>query len=458
VTSSTTLDTQAMSSGSFAARAIESGRSTLLRYCFIALVLVGVLLRVLIALLAGNGIRTPWGGGGDTQAYVLLAHNLIDGHGYAYAGEPTALRAPAYPLLLAGSLKLFGNYALAGMRWLQFGEGLTTVLLCAAIARRIFDARAAKAVLLVSLFFPTLAIMNGEILSEATATFLSTLFLYLMIRYVQESSWLTLTALSVTIGLAALTRFNMALLGGVAIVACLFAIGALPKWRAIAWVFLVSVLVVSPWLIRNEVVFHGQVLFSTHAGIDAVEGVLTPQGRALAGDSERLRDALGWVAPEEAETNSPNRHLLPPEPTLDRNAWKVALGLWRRESWALVPLELKKLSYFWLSADQLLSTEGFPIRGRIFRGAAVVFYWALLALAVVGWLQLRKQNPTVASLFLTYAVLVTTLHLPFVMNTRLRMPFLDAWIAVLAGAAMAQFPGIKNERRLAQEPLTGIAS
>jgi len=403
-------------------------------------------------------MRTPWGGGGDTQAYVLLAHNLVEGHGYAYAGEPTALRAPAYPLLLAGTMKLLGNYALSGMRWMQFGEGLATVLLCAAAARRIFDEQAAKAVLLVALFFPTLLIMNGEILSEATATFLCTLSLYLMIRYVQEPQWLTLTALGLTIGLAALTRFNMALLGGVAVVACLLANGALPKWKAVAWVTLFSLLVVSPWLIRNEVVFRGQVLFSTHDGIDAVEGVLTPQGRALAGDSERLRAALGWVAPEEAETNSPSRHLLPTESTLDRDAWKVAGALWRQESWALVPLELRKISYFWLSADQLLSTEGFPLRERIFRGAGVVFYWGLLALAIMGWVQLRTQNPTFALLFLAYAVLVTMLHLPFVMNTRLRMPFLDPWITVLAGAALAAFAEMKNERGLAQELLAGIAS
>ena len=441
--STTTLDTQHTSSGSFAAREIEGRQSTLLRYCFIAVVAAGILLRLLIVVFAGNGMRTPWGGGGDTQAYVLLAHNLIEGRGYAYAGEPTALRAPAYPLLLAGSMKLLGNSALAGMRWLQFGEGLATVLLCAAAARRVFDAQAAKMVLLVALFFPTLMIMNGEILSEATATFLCTLFLYLMIRYVQEPSWLTLTALGVTIGVAALTRFNMALLGGVAVVACFLANGALPKWRSVAWVSLVSVLVVSPWLMRNEIVFHGQVLFSTHDGIDAVEGVITPQGRALAGDSERLRAALGWVAPEEAETNSPSRNLLPGEPTLDRDAWKVARGLWRQESWALVPLELKKLSCFWLSADQLLSTEGFPLRERIFRGAAVVFYWGLLLLAIVGWFQLRTQNPTFALLFLAYAVLVTMLHLPFVMNTRLRMPFLDPWIAVLAGASLAAFAGTK---------------
>ncbi|HTZ75387.1 MAG TPA: hypothetical protein VMB47_15805, partial [Candidatus Aquilonibacter sp.] len=66
----------------------------------------------------------------------------------------------------------------------------------------------------------------------------------------------------------------------------------------------------------------------------------------------------------------------------------------------------------------------------------VLFYWALLALGIAGWLKLRALRPELAYIFLFYAIVVTILHIPFNMNTRLRMPFIDPWLAVLAGAGL----------------------
>ena len=56
-------------------------------YLFAGLVLAGLVLRILVAALPGNAARTPWGGGGDTAAYVLLAHNLIAGKGLCLCGH-----------------------------------------------------------------------------------------------------------------------------------------------------------------------------------------------------------------------------------------------------------------------------------------------------------------------------------------------------------------------------------
>jgi hypothetical protein len=79
---------------------------------------------------------------------------------------------------------------------------------------------------------------------------------------------------------------------------------------------------------------------------------------------------------------------------------------------------------------------------RIARAASVAVYWAILVLALFGWFQLRAQNPRLAQTFLLYAIAVTVMHLPFVMNTRLRMPFVDPLLAVLAGiGALALLSG-----------------
>jgi 4-amino-4-deoxy-L-arabinose transferase-like glycosyltransferase len=401
-------------------------------YLFVGLVAAGLIVRVLFAALPGNAARTPWGGGGDTAAYLLLAHNLVEGKGYAYAGMPTALRAPLYPLLLASFLKLFGDHALAAVRWLQFLEGVAVAFLCAELARRIFGGTAWKLALLFALFSPTLVEMNGEILTEATATLFVTIFLLLLVQYFFRPRWIELIGIGCAVGLGALTRFNMALLAVVAVCIVFLRKDGLPRWQGATVMILLPLMIVSPWFIRNVAVFHGAALFSTHSGLDALEGVLTPQGRALPGDAARLRAEVGWVPPVDIETNSSSRHDLAGEPVLDRQCWKAAVTAWRRSSWRLVPIVVKKISAFWFSTDQLLWTGSFPVRLRLERAAGVVTYWAVLSLALVGWFQLRARNAQLARTLVLYAIFVTAMHLPFVMNTRLRMPFLDPLLAVLA--------------------------
>lgn len=401
------------------------------------LISAGVLLRLLIVLIPGNRLNPPWGGIGDAPAYALLAQNIATGRGYAYAGFPTAYRAPIYPLFLAGAMKVFGAHAFEAVRVLQLLMGFAVVYLCACIAERLFGRRAKTPALIVALFFPTLAIMTGDILTEALATFLSALFLYFLLDFLRHPTWKVLAALSVCVGVATLTHFNMALLGLVLLAVLLFWQSTFSRWRAAVLTVCLSGLTIAPWLARNYHEFHGKLLLSSEGGPAAVMGVLTPEGRALPGDSGRLRQALGWVPPADIETNAPSRSQLGSEASLSSAAWEAAFRLWRQTGWALVPLNLKKLGYFWLSTDQLLSTGSFKAGVRIARAAAVLVYWALLALGIAGWFLLRFRSPEVATLLLFYAVLVTVAHLPFNMNTRLRMPFTDPWMAVLAGAALS---------------------
>jgi 4-amino-4-deoxy-L-arabinose transferase-like glycosyltransferase len=396
-------------------------------------VLAGVVLRLIVTISAGNGMRTPWGGGGDTGAYLTLARNLLEGRGYAYAGQPTALRPPLYPILLAGFIELFGGHALAGVRWLQFFEGLGVAFLCSAVAGKVYGDEAKKAALAIVLFFPPLVLLSGEILTETTASLISAFFLYLLVLHIDQPQWITLAGLSAAVGIAALVRFNMALLGFVVLWVVLFQQKGLPRWRGATIAIFLPILVISPWLIRNLVVFHGSALFSTHGGMNALLGIVTPQGRALPDDSAKLRAILGWVPPVELETNAPSRDRLPDEPTLDRECRKAAFQVWRETGWGLVPITLAKLSTFWLSTDQLFWTQSFPPLQRATRGGGVLVYWALLLLAVAGWFRMRTRKPQLARLVLFYFLLVTVLHVPFVMNTRLRVPFTDPWLAVLAG-------------------------
>jgi 4-amino-4-deoxy-L-arabinose transferase-like glycosyltransferase len=320
------------------------------------------------------------------------------------------------------------------VRWIQLILGMGTALLCASASGRAFGVQAGRSCLAIALLFPTLVFVTGEILTECVGAFLAALFLYLMMEQVRSPRLTMLAAMGVVTSVAALFRFNMAALGFVGLwVACLKE-DSRPRWQRVLLFSFCAGFVICPWLIRNQIAFHGQVVYSTLSGHDAVEGVLTPQGRALPGDNFKIAAAEGWLL-SEVETNNSSRLRLPSEAALNRQAWQVAQALWLKRGLRLIPLLLSKCSAFWLSTDQILWTQAFSLRQRAFRLVGVMIYWGLLGVAVVGWFRSRRTAPALAHAFLFYSVIVTLLHVPFPMISRLRIPFMDPLIAILCGAA-----------------------
>lgn len=399
--------------------------------------MTGVLARLAFVLIPGNALRTPWSGGGDTGAYVLLAQNIVAHRGFTYAGQPTAFRPPGYPLLLAGFMKVFGTDYVLAMRVLQFFEGLFVAFLCAAIARRIFGKPAAKATFVIALFLPTLVEMSGEILTEATAAVLTVTFLFFLVRYSDKGHWRSVVGMAAAVGIGALVRPNLAFLGCVSLWAVLFWQNSRSRWRDAILSVLVPCILITPWVWRNLRAFHGSVVFSTQGGFAAIAGVLSPQGRTQTlGEMEKVEAAVGLRFLAGLETNASTHSRLPTEPEIDRRCWKAALHAWRQTGWGLVPLTLDKLSYFWLSTDQLFWTSSFSRSQRVLRATGVLAYWLVLTLGVTEWLRLRADRPALAQAFMMYAVLITLLHVPFNMNTRYRIVFMDPLLAVLAGSAL----------------------
>jgi hypothetical protein len=75
--------------------------------------LTGLAVRVVLLFVAGNRQAGPLSGVGDQVRYLTLADSIFQGRGFTYAGQPTALRPPLYPLLLAGSHVAFGSHYLS---------------------------------------------------------------------------------------------------------------------------------------------------------------------------------------------------------------------------------------------------------------------------------------------------------------------------------------------------------
>lgn len=395
---------------------------------------LGVLLWVALWLAAGNKLETPWRVGGDAPYYVLLASNIAGGRGYSYAGMPSAFRPPVYPLFLAGMIRLAGRAAFALVRFLQLLLGLLAVGLLARLASRIFNPAAGRASLLVGLFLPTIVFFPSELMTETFAILFTVIFLILLLEPSAEFDARRAGWIGGVVGVATLLRFNFGALGMVAAGAVVERKGwkrAVGPLAAMAVVFLI---VLAPWMGRNALVF-GRPLLGTQGGLNALQGILAPQGRAQPGEAARVRAVSGWVAGD-LETNNASRIALGPEPRLDHRAWQEAWKAWKAAGWNIVPVELEKLGYFWLSTDQLFSTTDFPPLLRVLRAIAVFISWGGLLLALFGWRALARAHRREAWLLATYAAVITVIHLPFVMTSRYRIPFISPVVILLAGAGL----------------------
>jgi len=167
----------------------------------------------------------------------------------------------------------------------------------------------------------------------------------------------------------------------------------------------------------------------------------------MTGWDERLRQRVGFVIPNELETNGPERLAIGSELDMNRRCWQASREIWDEMSWgSRAHWVLVKWVTYWLSTDQLLNPGSVSRTNRALHVAAVMFYWALLGLASLGWWILRKMRPSVAAILLGYAILMTLLHTPFVMNTRIRAPLVDPLIAILAGGGATSFDLWKMSR------------
>jgi len=199
---------------------------------------------------------------------------------------------------------------------------------CALIGANLFDAEAGAMAGAAALAFPTLIFIGTELQTEDLAAFLTVLFLFFILGVVRGKTGAA-AGIGITAGLAALIRFNCALLPVIGALVCLWPGRSLKKAVVVC---VAAGLIVAPWILRNAEVFHGRILFSSHGGINLLEGVLAPEGRAQQGESERLRAPVGWLHTE-IEVNDPRRLLFPSEDQLDRQARTAAIAAWRELGW-----------------------------------------------------------------------------------------------------------------------------
>ena len=238
----------------------------------------------------------------DPQEYNQLAKNLIAGEGYCLKGlsghfrflmrerlnEPSARRPPLYPLLLAAIYRIFGERYRA-VFLLQCLFDVVTMLTVFALSRRLFGnvTVGLLATGLAASYLPFFQ-QNIVIMTESLNMMLTTLSLWAIAEAVASPRTKFFVLSGVFLGAAALTRpeslgLSITLSVGLFFILRAKKIGIRRSAQMPALMLLVVCTLLSPWVIRNAIVFHRFLPGTTLVGTNIMEGLYIPTQQNVGG-------------------------------------------------------------------------------------------------------------------------------------------------------------------------------
>lgn len=200
---------------------------------------------------------------GDSYDYAQIASNLLSGNGFAIFPEsPTVFRPPGYPLLIAGVYALFGTSP-TNVLFVQAGLLAYATWLVFLLGRRLLGETSAALGAALAGSYPHLSFYAGTFLAESLAYFLLALSLLLASLLNQRRAGALTLLTGAVLGALALTVSRFAFLPlGVLVV---LAIQRMPLRRLVANALVLMigyVAFLSPWMVRNAIVFGVPVPFT----------------------------------------------------------------------------------------------------------------------------------------------------------------------------------------------------
>ncbi|MBN2216479.1 MAG: glycosyltransferase family 39 protein [Pirellulales bacterium] len=435
--------------------------------------LSGLLLLTLVVR-AGVLLVVPGALVGDPDGYQALARNVVEYGTFGEGARPTAYRPPLYPLLLTPCVALGeGTIGTWAMGVLHAGLGLATVALVWWLARRCGLGRWAWLAGALAACDPILLGQSTVVMTETAAALLVALALAALIRAVESPSSSRAATAGAVLGLCGLCRPELLLWAALCVPAMLLAWGAsirlpgskkperskpsLPAKPAMAhaaWLIGGVLLVLAPWVARNQIQFGRPIATTTHGGYTLL----------LANNPsffEYLRDGKPgtiWDARQLGPDWGGKAHFDSPDAewAADRQAYAEAWANIRRQPAAFARACLARAGRFWALTPHRASPA---VRWAIGAAYLVEFMLAAAGLWAVCFfyhggtedtgkkeknaspcpLCLRGEFPRTTSVLwlagLLLAVAMTGVHAVYWSDMRMRGPLAPV-IALAAAAGM----------------------
>jgi hypothetical protein len=382
----------------------------------------------------------------DRDNYYRIAEQIAGGHGYAdpQTGRPTAYRPPLYPLLLAAIIRTGGGRIAIGA--FQLLLGVATGWLTFECGRRLNLGRGSLIAGALVAIDPILLYQTSQVMTETLAAFLATMCLSLSLRP-SKRRWALLVGIS--FGAACLCRptfWTFGILAGSLWLAGRIRVFVRQGWnhgveRRCALAVLLGVLtVVSPWVIRNQLVFGRPIMTTTHGGYTLLLPHNPEYTRAVVeqpwGTVWHAASFDDWSASVEAE-------LAAQQPPLDHTHLKPHVELARDKY-----LNAKARAY--IQQDPVTAIKaGLTLLGRMWsvmpaavdgterasalRLAIAAFYIPLLIAFCIGLYRALRSGVPAWRLPIVLIFSYSAVHFLYWADMRMRAPLVPA-IALLAVA------------------------
>jgi 4-amino-4-deoxy-L-arabinose transferase-like glycosyltransferase len=367
-----------------------------------------VLVLACVARLVAITVRLPRPVQGDEGSYDSIAWNLATGNGYSVGApdigyQPTAVRAPGYVLYLAGFYRVFGHHVLPPL----VAQALLDVLTCwliARLARRWFeDERIVLLAAAAYAFYPPFVLDPSFVLSETTSQFLVVSTVSLFLEYVWGRRFVHLLASGLTLGLCALSKPQLLPLGVVLAVSSLGVLRPAGVVRAAVTLCVVAGLVLTPWVVRNSLVFHALIPGVSTGGVGLWFGA-GPYGPPIGGfgdptvpDSVRTKLAAMSDSEQNRWATAETRRIIAADPV------------------RYARLTLSKIPRLWFNVG--FGTA--PSKASLVMAFANAVLWILALVAFVK----GRALPPGAAMMIGLALFWTAVHAPFFTVLRYADPY-----------------------------------
>jgi 4-amino-4-deoxy-L-arabinose transferase-like glycosyltransferase len=370
---------------------------------------------------------------GDAFTYHLVGGQIADGNGFVrpateaipspFGTGPTAEHAPLYELFL-GALSFLGIDSVSAQKSVSCLLGTATVALVGLAGRSLAGERAGLIAALLAALYPLLWVADGSLMSESLYGVFVAGTMLLALRFARAPGPGTAVALGAVVGLAALTRGEALMLAALLLVP-LALTRSLPARRRVALAALsvgATLLVITPWTVRNLTTFEKPVLISTSASA------------VFAGANCEGSYHGRWIGMWQLECYG----ALPAGDESEKAAVYRRRGLdYARDHAGRLPLVAAvRFLRVWdlFRPRQQVKYEYFEGRSRTASYLGLIAYYPLLVLAVAGAVILRRRGAPLLPV-LAFPLLVSVTAVLVYGLTRFRFAAEPA-IVVLAAVAL----------------------
>lgn len=436
------------------------GESPQKRWMLLSCLAIALLLRCIVIWLNVNELTH------DRDAYLPLASGIAAGRGYVVpeSQNPTAYRPPLYPVLLAGlmvALPPAASVAVVNLVWSLVAVWATWR---AADWLSLGWGRLVAALLVAT--DPMLILYSAQPMTEVTCAGLVALLVLLLVRR-DGCDRTHQFCIGILFGALVLCRPTFWPLAGLALVGwgcsrfSRRSDGEQPVTPSFPWRVIVGTLVVvAPWVIRNQVVMGSPILMTTHGGYTlllANNPVFYTDVVDQGWGTEWKKDSFDrWQGEVEADLS---QQLGDHATEVDRDRWQ---GLWARQFIASQPGRFLKAVVYRVRSLWSTTPQGDSAAAA---GSSLIqfvgwFYTIeLLALAIglvaVGFRITRGACPAAPWCPLLALVLTVQLvHLVYWTNARMRAPI----VPVICLFANGLFCAPKGAPVTARNPMESSTS